>query len=118
MVNHIRSLKRLHGVTISYRRGVEGTVDFIAIPGDRAVSIENQEGIVIMGRQRDIIVAAADLVILEKLILPTHFDQIVVKDDMGVVIETLNVDTSPAYDNSDAYGVAFRIHIQQVATAA
>ena len=115
VINHIRTLKRTNGVTIAYRRGIEETdVDFIGVPADRVVSIENQEGFIVQSRQRDVLIEATDLVINEETILPKRMDQILIKDADGLVIETLHVDTSPAYDNADPYGVYFRVHVQQI----
>lgn len=109
-------LQGSHGLTATYCRGAAKTVDLTVVPGGRQTTIQNQEGDIVQSRDRDILIEAQDLVINNFRILPERFDVILLKDESGIVYETLRVDNAPSYTNSDPYGIVFRVHAKQVET--
>ena len=109
-----RALRKMQGVTANYSRGAETSADLVVVPGNRFATVENSEGQIVQSRARDVLILASELIVGGQRILPDRHDKIEIKDSAGMVIQTMLVDTSPAYDDSDAFGVVIRVHAKLV----
>lgn len=113
-----RALKRLYGVQAVYVRAGVQSAEMTVVPGNRQSTIEDADGAIMQTRDRDILIEEIDLRISGDPIKPQRFDEIYLLNDGGNVFETLVVDTSPPYSNSDFYGLIIRVHAKQVETRA
>jgi len=104
--------------TVTYRRG-SSTVDVLATVGATRFEADDGSGMVIEMESRDYLIAAADLVLDGKHVLPERGDEIVEeRDGASYVYEVMDLGAERHFVTCDPDGRTLRIHTKHVATEA
>lgn len=115
----VAAQKRVNGVSVRYRRGpgqVSGTIT--AIVGETEYEDVDEQGIVISGKSRDYLIAAADLVINDIAVTPQNGDEILeTVGSQTFVYEVSRIPGGKHFRPSDPYGTTLRIHVKLMRTA-
>lgn len=111
----IASLKSIEGIAVTYRRGSD-TVSISAVVGDTRIELAEQyAGTTVIGRVRDYIVQASDLVLGGSTTEPQIGDQIdETRGSATYTFEVMSAGADAPYRPSDRHGKSWRIHTKLI----